>query len=438
MSSQASPPSNSASSGAIAPNAPAAGAPPGQQPRAKRTGASAARPGERFHALLALAAQRAGSGTGAPPAPVALPLGALPARPSAALLAAVPAGPACNLPAAGQVVPPQTYAAATAIKLATSATAGASALKTAGAPAKPAAPAEDTSRHSAAPAPPGQAQADITAPVVSPQILPPLAPTPPAVISAATHAGPADDKAPDDNATATAASPVLPHALPPNEAISADPKETARRQDAAGQDGTAQFGAGQGGAPPLANSVQGAAADAGSGLAAVAQAAAPSTPHPAIPTTVPVPAPASPPAAQVAQAVSQIHIAAGGNGQVTIHLQPVELGAVQVHIERASNGSAIVTVQVERPETLHAMQQDLPHLHQALDQAGLPADQRQLSLHLAPATSQTGSGFGAGAEGQRQGQTPRQAPATPHQTAAEDTDDTESIAWRPAGINITA
>jgi hypothetical protein len=129
---------------------------------------------------------------------------------------------------------------------------------------------------------------------------------------------------------------------------------------------------------------------------------------------------------------------------------------VQVTIARAPDGTATVTVQVEKAETLQTLQQDIAHLHQALDRAGVPSDQRQVSLHLGvPAmtgaadsgTSTGGSasgGFGTGTapgNGQRGGQPQPQhggrgAPAaSPFIATAEQA---EAPRWRAAGINITA
>lgn len=148
-----------------------------------------------------------------------------------------------------------------------------------------------------------------------------------------------------------------------------------------------------------------------------------------------------PPATQLAQAASAIHIAPGATGQVTIHLQPAELGSVQIRIERGPDGSATVTVQAERADTLHAIQQDVAHLHQALDRAGLPAEARQLTMQLAPAAPGGAAGgtdhAGTGAEGHRQSPMPRQAQRG---VATDNTEDTDQSAprWIAAGLNITA
>jgi hypothetical protein len=118
---------------------------------------------------------------------------------------------------------------------------------------------------------------------------------------------------------------------------------------------------------------------------------------------------------------------------------------VQVHIAHDAAGGAAVTVQVERPETLHMLQQDVSHLHQALDRAGVPAEARQLSLHLAPAVAASAGGQDAGSlssggnggDGQRQAPQPRQAQRAAAADAAEETHGSQP-AWQPAGLNITA
>jgi hypothetical protein len=176
------------------------------------------------------------------------------------------------------------------------------------------------------------------------------------------------------------------------------------------------------------------------------------------PVLAPTPAPATPaaahaaPAAQIAQAAAGVRLSATGQGDVTLHLQPGDLGAVQVHIARANDGTASVTLSVEKPETLATLQQDLAHLHQALDRAGVQVDGRQVSLHLAPppVQSQPGNfastGQGGGQPGWTQGQNPGGGQrGTPHSQAQQgagaqnpDPQDPAGQSWQAYGINITA
>jgi len=129
--------------------------------------------------------------------------------------------------------------------------------------------------------------------------------------------------------------------------------------------------------------------------------------------------------------VQVVHTA--GLRHVSVQLNPEELGHVQVHIDRAPDGSAAVLVVVERPETLRLLIQDQAQLHRALDQAGLPQDGRSLNLSLG-SPGNGNSDAGAGAPGQGFGSQPERRPArNPAQTAA-----IAHAAWHRAGIDITA
>lgn len=155
-------------------------------------------------------------------------------------------------------------------------------------------------------------------------------------------------------------------------------------------------------------------------------------------------APATGPAAQLAPALIQIAHAAGGQ-QITVRLAPAELGRVDIRIDRAADGTATVQVLAERPETLKLLQADQPQLNQALNQAGVPQEGRNLSLSLAlpdpggsnPGASSFGSSFGSSlADGQSGGaRQQRDPPPSPALTYAAPV---PPPAWQRAGINITA
>jgi flagellar hook-length control protein FliK len=153
------------------------------------------------------------------------------------------------------------------------------------------------------------------------------------------------------------------------------------------------------------------------------------------------------------QGLSAVHVTTGTTRDITIHLQPGTLGAVQVRIARAADGTASVTLQAEKPDTLHALQQDAAHLHQALDRAGLPSAGRQVTYELAtgltggsqgsPSTSlSSGSAFsGSGSSANQNGQGGRgaQSPASFTTQDATPTPDQPRVATRrAAGLNITA
>ena len=152
------------------------------------------------------------------------------------------------------------------------------------------------------------------------------------------------------------------------------------------------------------------------------------------------------PAAQLAPALVQLAHAGGGQ-QLTLRLDPAELGRVDIRIERAADGTATVQVLVDRPETLKLLQADQPHLQQALDRAGLPQEGRSLSLSLSlPDPGGAYPGAGGFADGQSGGRQNRDLPQSAMQAAAaqtgwaaaSDPSPTTGPVWRRAGINITA
>ncbi len=67
-----------------------------------------------------------------------------------------------------------------------------------------------------------------------------------------------------------------------------------------------------------------------------------------------------------------------------MRLDPAELGQVRIQIDRPHDGAARVQITVERPETMTLLMRDTPSLQRTLDQAGIPADGRTLTFHLAP------------------------------------------------------
>jgi len=160
---------------------------------------------------------------------------------------------------------------------------------------------------------------------------------------------------------------------------------------------------------------------------------------------------AATPATQLAHAVASLHVGADGTSHTTIKLDPAELGQMQIRISRAQDGTSSVSVAVERPDTLATLQNDLGHLHQALDRAGI-SDQRSVTLHLAatdqPGSQTTGSGAGSMAQGgfQQGARQERQqggpvAKTASFATPATSDPSTATVSPRrtqTAGVNITA
>ena len=74
-----------------------------------------------------------------------------------------------------------------------------------------------------------------------------------------------------------------------------------------------------------------------------------------------------------------------GSGSVTVRLHPVELGQVEIRLERGAGGQTRLILRAERPETLRMLADQRPHLDAALARAGIAAGQRHISFDPAPA-----------------------------------------------------
>jgi flagellar hook-length control protein FliK len=195
---------------------------------------------------------------------------------------------------------------------------------------------------------------------------------------------------------------------------------------------------------------------------ATLQAAAPVSGHSALTTTAPqVAAPqagapqGASPAAQLAPALVQMAHTADGTQRLTVRLTPPDLGQVQIRIDRPTDAAAHVDITVEKPETLTLLLRDQPQLQRALDQAGVPAEGRSVSFHVAspeqssrsePATAPTpgvaaGGLSGDGSHGAaRQGGQPTQQQ---HSDGQDDSNDSDFLPmtpdrWVRAGLDITA
>lgn len=176
-------------------------------------------------------------------------------------------------------------------------------------------------------------------------------------------------------------------------------------------------------------------------LAPASPAAAPSTAA-AGTSGVASHAPAPSPAQQVAAAAVTLH-GAGGTQQVTVRLDPAELGRVEVQIVRTGDGTGGVTVTAERPETLQLLQHDQSQLQQALSQAGV-GEARNMSFHLQspdPTAQFTAGGAGSGSAGNGGGQgASRRGTRSSRGVAPEGVTSGAGPAtrWLRLGIDITA
>jgi flagellar hook-length control protein FliK len=87
-----------------------------------------------------------------------------------------------------------------------------------------------------------------------------------------------------------------------------------------------------------------------------------------------------------------------GNDQVTIQLDPLELGRIEVVMDFAQDGTHI-HIRAEKPETLDLLQKDARELARNLQQSGIRADMSQLSFSL----RQDQGGFAQGDQEQSKG-----------------------------------
>ena len=164
---------------------------------------------------------------------------------------------------------------------------------------------------------------------------------------------------------------------------------------------------------------------------------------------------------QVAPALISLATRTDGSSEMTVSLNPRDLGQVEVHLVRGHDGTTTVSITASNPETLQELSQNVHHLHAALDMANIPSDGRTMNFGTASvaASGQGESGFsdrgastrndGSGASG---GQDPGQGRTWQHNrqgdhagNTADDSGTYGSIAsvasrktWQLSGLNITA
>jgi len=158
------------------------------------------------------------------------------------------------------------------------------------------------------------------------------------------------------------------------------------------------------------------------------------------------------PTAQLTPALMQLGHAIDGAQRLTVRLDPPELGHVQIKIDRPLDAPARVEITVEKPETLNLLLRDQPALQRALDQAGVPADGRNVTFHVAtpepslrsdPGTSPVPNTSAGGLTGEGSHDASRQHPQSArrqHDPVGNDGEFTSIAAsgWMRAGLDITA
>lgn len=136
-------------------------------------------------------------------------------------------------------------------------------------------------------------------------------------------------------------------------------------------------------------------------IAATQAPAAAPPPVPVLAASAPVHTPATPmvPMAQVAPVVVSLASGPTGSHQLVLHLDPPDLGRLEIHVVRAPDASTHVEISAERPATLALLHQDEAALHAALNNAGMPTDGRSLSMHLGQFGGQQAGPQGDGQRG---------------------------------------
>ncbi len=135
--------------------------------------------------------------------------------------------------------------------------------------------------------------------------------------------------------------------------------------------------------------------------------------------------------------------ASGAPQSLVIRLDPLELGRVQIRVDRTRDGAAHVQLAVERPDTLLLLLQDRPRLDQALDLAGVPQAGRTVGFSLGDPQSGTPDGRQTSGQTSGQGsghgeQSRAQARETEGWDQAPSRNRRAAQAWARAGVDITA
>jgi flagellar hook-length control protein FliK len=269
----------------------------------------------------------------------------------------------------------------------------------------------------------------------------------------ATSAAPAPDPTiADDQPVATASTPPVAPAAPQSAPTQRDTGPTdgeLRHASPAPSDAEAATGPTTT-APPAVAATTGNATLSANSLQSFHRA------DPAAAAT-PVAQPAQPSGASPADQVSPVLVSLGrsqGTQQVTVRLDPPELGRLQIRLEQPTDGPARVVLTAERPQTLDLVARDQVRLHRALDQAGVPADGRTVTFRLQPSTASnaaattalpgaqtagtpTGDGGGSADRGARRS-TPVSAEPSPADANHAEDDTPQTVRWLRAGIDITA
>lgn len=95
--------------------------------------------------------------------------------------------------------------------------------------------------------------------------------------------------------------------------------------------------------------------------------------------------------AQVSTSLLTLRLDSSGSSRLSVSLQPKQLGAVQIQLDRRSDGEVMITVTASEPSTLRSLMADQAQLHSALDAAAVPSTNRHLSFELSNAATSEAS-----------------------------------------------
>lgn len=144
-------------------------------------------------------------------------------------------------------------------------------------------------------------------------------------------------------------------------------------------------------------------------------------------------APRAAPAQQIMPVV--VTLAAGSSaspGSVTVTLEPVELGRVEISVRSENEQQARIHIVAERPETLLLLVRDQAALDRALAQAGVGAEGRAFSFDLAARDGRGGGEAPAREGGDGRGSAPANARADAERARSE----TVQRRAAPGGLDI--
>ncbi len=153
---------------------------------------------------------------------------------------------------------------------------------------------------------------------------------------------------------------------------------------------------------------------------------------------------------QVTPAIVALATGKDGASSLTVSLHPRDLGEVQVQMVRTQDGGTSLTVTADRAQTLEQLAHNVHHLHEALDAANIPTDQRTLTFALSSSTDGSGTAGRGASQGGGTGQNTPQRQAAwegrdgAYQTASGDAAAADTLQgsptrrWISSGLNITA